>query len=107
LASRLFSYSGFAGTDSTHDNECKWLRTACRVPQRETKIARRLFHVLVRFHRFGLHRLNAFDFSPHKGAITLVEIRDLQHSSVAELMRGISEKQVPQIAAILEVEIHR
>ena len=62
--------------------------------------------MLLRFHRFGLHRLNAFDFSAHKGAIAFVKVRDLQHSGVAKFACRISEKQVSRVPSAFEIEIH-
>src|SRR5439155_17433408 len=107
LASQFFSDSGFAGADSAHHDQNERLRAAYRVLQRETKIARRLFFVLLGICRFFLRRLNAFHLAAHEGAVALVEIRDLQHARVVELARGISEEQVPQVASAFEIKIHR
>ena len=51
--------------------------------------------------------MNAFHFSAYECAIALVEIRDLQHSTVLKFARCVSEKRVSQVAPAFEIEIHR
>ena len=51
--------------------------------------------------------MNALDLSAHERPIALVEIRQLQHLTVAKFERRISEKQICQVASPLEIEIHR
>ena len=101
------SDSCFAGADSTHDKQDQRLGAGHCVLQSESKIPRRLYFVFPGICRFFLCGLNALDLSSHECAVALVEIRDLQHARVVELARGISEKQVPQVASAFEIKIHR
>src|SRR5438045_8349802 len=63
--------------------------------------------MLLRFSRFFLSRQNAFDLPANKGAIALIETRDLQHGDVLKLARHISQKQICQVASPFKIKIHR
>src|SRR5207237_2709284 len=63
--------------------------------------------MLLRFSRFFLSRQNAFDLPANKGAIALIETRDLQHCDVLKLAHRISQKQICQVASPFKIKIHR
>src|SRR5437763_14223711 len=63
--------------------------------------------MLLRFSRFFLSRQNAFDLPANKGAIALIETRDLQYCNVLKLAHRSSQKQICQVASPFKIKIHR
>src|SRR5437660_12022403 len=63
--------------------------------------------MLLRISRFFLSPQNAFDLPANKGAIALIETRDLKHCDVLKLAHRISQKQICQVASPFKIKIHR